>query len=328
MGESVVMQKIKYAIGCLLLMLSGILLAEDASEASVFAPIDSVEASWTFSGIALSENGANYPYVFQVDRNNNEFHATAIIVDSLNKETRIIENSDAHIDSPENFNWQIGQAFLRYNPINSSWIFGVAKPNKQGFNFKVDMLNQPKHGTLAQKLDHGLDLMVLQTGQLNGHLVMSDEDKGQFVSARNAWFRQVGVLKKDSLIGDQLNGILCSFMDGSGLYALSMLNGKAISASIVGQYDASLKPTPISQFIGLLQPAKGAWHIKIVAPKLDLALNDLIKQNKTVAGFVQQEEKQGFCMLSETQFDGGFSGKNQTNTQETIKEIGKISNAN
>lgn len=291
-------------------MLNGPLFAEDLIDRPIFAPSEAIHANWVFSGIVSNENGDNYNYLFQMERDENEFHATVALVDVENKQSRILEESRAHIDDPASYNWHVGHAFLRFNAINNSWIFGVSNENKKGFNFKVDMLNQPKRGPVSQNLHLGIEFMVLQTGQLNGHVLIGDADKEQFVTAKSAWFRQIGVTKLQQA-HHQLNGLLCRFNDGSGLYAMNLLESDVLHASMAGQFGPEGSPIPISQFIQIEKPPEGDWHIQIAQPKLSLTLTDLIKQNTVVAGFITQKDKQGFCMISSDVLSGslGIPGK-------------------
>ncbi|MDP3704924.1 MAG: hypothetical protein Q8R24_03305 [Legionellaceae bacterium] len=285
-------------IVCIAMIASSALFAADPlanAEPHGFVPTESTHANWVFSGMVVNESGENYNYFFQIQRDEHDFHATVALFDAQTKKVILQEDSHARIDEPNLYNWSVGRAFLRFNAINDSWVFGLKDQTKLGFNFKVDMLNQPEHNPVTQYFRHGISFVVVQTGQLNGHL--HDAEKEQFVTSKNAWFRQIWLTNtKDT--PHQLNGLLCRFNDGSGIYSMKVLQSDSLRGAVAGLFDAQGASTAISQFIHIEQQ-DSSWLIRITSPKMHLVLKDIMKQNEVVAGFVSEKDTHGFCMLSQ-----------------------------
>lgn len=267
-------------------------------EKTGFLPADSLHANWVFSGVVTNEGGEHFAYFFQMQRHQNTFHAVAALFDAESKALVLLDEGDAVITDPEQYNWHVGRSFLRFNTINNSWVFGLKTQDKKGFNFKVDMLNQPDHNPVAQNLRAGIEFMVTQTSQLNGHIQTGEASKEQFVTAKSAWFRQIWqTFPQDK--PHQLSSVLCRFNDGSGFYAMNMLEADAMRGSVAGWFDAQGVSSAMSQFIDVKEASEGAWHIRIASPNLHFVLSDSIKKNDVVAGFVTEKDQQGFCLLSQ-----------------------------
>lgn len=265
-----------------------------------FLPALSAHANWVFSGVVTSESGENYDYLFQLQRDDHEFHAIVALFDAQTKQVIFRDESRATLEDSSTYNWHVGHAFLCFNPINASWIFGFQDAEKKGFNFKVDMLKQAQHDPVVQDLRHGLEFVVSQTGQLNGHIHMriGEQHKEQFVTAKTAWFRQIWLTEHQDK-NHQLSGVLCQFNDGSGFYSMNMLESDALRGAVAGWYDEQGVSAAMSQFINVKQDADGPWHIRITSPNLHFVLTDSIQQKDIIAGFVSEKDKQGFCMLSQ-----------------------------
>ncbi len=266
-------------------------------EQTGFLPAESTHANWVFSGMVTNEGGEHYAYFFQMQRHGNDFHAISALFDAQTKALVLMDEGDATINDPERNNWHVGRSFLRFNAINDSWIFGLKTQDKKGFNFKVDMLNQPEHNPVVQGLRAGVEAIVSQTGQLNGHVHVANESREQFVTAKSAWFRQIW-LSNPQTQSHQLTSVLCRFDDGSGFYSMNMLEPDAVRGSVAGWFDAQGMPSAMSQFINVKEAQDGAWHIRITSPNLHLTLSDAIKQRSVVAGFVTEKDQQGFCVLN------------------------------
>jgi len=261
-------------------------------------PTDSSHANWVFSGMVTNESGDNYGYFFQMQRDGEQFHTLAALVDAQTNAVVLIDESRATIAAPETYNWRVGHAFLRFNAINDSWIFGLQNQDKKGFNFKVDMLKQPENNPIAQDLRPGVALLVSQTGHLNGHIQIDDNSKEQFVVSNHAWFRQISLTEHPSK-GHPFTGVLCRFYDGSGFYSVNMSELDVLRGAVAGWLDGQGISTVMSQFINVKQAPEGAWHIRITSPSLHLVLSDSLKQDPIVAaGFVKEGATSGFCMLS------------------------------
>ncbi len=274
---------------------------DDKIEVPEFIPASAAHANWIFSGVVTNENEENYGYFFQMQRDDEKFHAIAALFDAQSKRIILLDEGYAAIDNPTAYNWQVGRAFLRFNTINNSWIFGLKTKDKKGFNFKVDMLNQTESKPVTQDLRPGVELIVSQTSHLNGHVQIGEDAKEQFVTAKNAWFRQVW-LSENQEKTHPFSGVLCRFNDGSGFYSVNIREADALRGAVTGSCDSQGMSTVISQFINVDETKDGAWHIRIASPKHHLVLSDVTKQNSVVAGFVTEGDKTGFCMLSKDVF--------------------------
>lgn len=286
--------------GFVLLFSSAMYAAEAVTEPveqAGFLPTESMHANWVFSGVVTNESGEHFAYFFQMQRHDKAFHAIAALFDAQSKALIFLDEGDAIIPEPELNNWHVGNAFLRFNAINDSWIFGLKTPDKKGFNFKVDMLNQPEHNPIAKNLRAGIEYIVIPTGQLNGHLQTGEPNAEQFVAAKNTWFRQIWQSKLQDQ-SHQLSSVLCRFNDGSGFYSMNMLEPDAVRGAVAGWFDDQGVPSAMSQFINVKEAPEGDWHIRITSPGLHFILSDAIKQSTVVAGFIIKKDQQGFCMLS------------------------------
>ena len=232
-----------------------------------------------------------------MQRDNDQFHAIAALFDGQTKKLILLDESQASIHEPTPYNWHVGRAFLRFNPINNSWIFGLQNKDKKGFNFKVDMLNQAENIPVTQNLRQGVELLVSQTSHLNGHIQAGTDSKEQFVTAKSAWFRQVWLTGHQDK-SHPFAGVLCRFSDGSGFYSANMIESDTRRGALAGWFDGQGISTAMSQFINVKQDPDGPWHIRVASPSLHLILSDFIKQDSVVAGFVEDGKSPGFCMLS------------------------------
>ena len=132
---------------------------------------------------------------------------------------------------------------------------------------------------------------------MNGHIQVGNESKEQFVTAKNAWFRQVW-LAENQHKSYPLSGVLCRFNDGSGFYAMNMKTRDALKGAIAGWCDEEGEASAMSQFIHVKEDPKGPWHIQVASPHLHLVLSDYLKKDSVIAGFVAKGKLPGFCMLS------------------------------
>ncbi len=261
---------------------------------------NALQADWVFSGRVTNESGEHYNYYFQMQRNHTQFHAVAMLFDSQNKAVLLFEESDATIARADEItHWQVGRAFLQFNPINDSWVFGVKTKMHKGFNFKVDMLGSTEN-TSSRNLRSGIELLVMQTGPLNGHLQTGSGNKEQFVMAPKSWFKQIWASKPQESL-HPLTGILCQFNDGSGFYAVNLQEPDALQGAVAGWRDGQGMPMSMSQFVSVKKSKEGVWYIGIALPKVHLALQDVLtKENERyqlVAGLTEKT-KPGFCTIS------------------------------
>lgn len=274
-----------------------------------------LQAYWVFAGMVTNENGELYDYYFQIQRNGSQFRALATLIDSQSKKAIFFEESEASIDHFVATGWQVGKAFMQFNPINNSWVFGFKTKENKGFNFKVDMLRQAQAASLNQDLRAGIELAVTQTGRLNGHLQTGEKsNKDQFVTASKAWFKQVWVSKaQDSQ--HPLTGVLCQFNDGSGFYAVNLQEPDALRGAVAGWRDVQGAVAPMSQFVSVKEEQEGQWLIHVSSPKVDLALQDALvktgEQHQLIAG-ITKGELPGFCTIT----------KNEIGAQDQVTKSG------
>lgn len=278
--------------------IQGVVASEPViTEKSIFSPVEATNATWVFSGIVTSETGENYGYFFQMQRDNQHFHATAALLDETTKRVLFREDSEADIENVMPYDWHVGRAFLRFNSINHNWIFGVKSKENLGFNFKVDMLKQFETTPSFHHLRSDVLMLVSKTSELNGHVMTGDSRSEQFVTAEDSWFRQVWQTAQDNKAHD-VTSVLCRFNDGSGFYSVNLQESDAQSGAIAGWFNPEGVRQTMSQFIDVSHAKEGAWHIQSQAPRLDLVIAEAMQQNSVVAGFVEGNKNPGFCMLN------------------------------
>lgn len=303
------MKRMPSYLFCLILMLQAVISRAElpvdglveASAAQSVLSLYSLQASWTFSGNVTNENNERYSYFLQIQRNNAQFHAIATLLDATSKGVLIYEESNTLIDQPELDHWQVGNIFLRFNPVNNSWVFGVKAKDKKGFNFKVDTLGltktqQPKQ----QNLRAGLELLISQTGQLNGHVQVDEKSTEQFVTAKKAWFRQIWVSKAQD-DNHKLTSVLCEFNNGSALYSVNLPEEDAVRGTMAGWRDEQGKSLTMSQFLTIKEEKDNTWQLHISSPKTDLLIHNLIgnidNSHQWIVGLTEGSLP-GFCAIN------------------------------
>lgn len=265
-----------------------------------FLPTTAGEAQWTFSGVVSDEAGEAYGYFFQMVRRGEQFLSRSALFDVETKRVLIQDESEAALshDAAQSNHFHIGHAFLQYNPINGSWVFGIKKADKTGFNFKVYMLKPAEKLPVAEGLKAGIDVLVSQAHELNGHVYLPDGPKETFVTAKSAWFRQIAVT--DTLNGSHaVKGILCRFNDDTGFYSINLPEIDAIKGAIAGRFNAEGQSVPVSQFINVEALKSGDWMIHLLSPEQKIVLTNLLKDSPFIAGIAEQGGQRGFCVLSE-----------------------------
>ncbi|MFA5959419.1 MAG: hypothetical protein WC785_02790 [Tatlockia sp.] len=262
--------------------------------------MDATEAYWVFSGLVTTENGERFNYYFQMQRKDQLFQSLAMLIDSQTSEVLLFARNVTVLAHPDETNWRVGDSFMHFNPINNSWVFGVKAKGHKGFNFKVDMLGQSQNSTTRQNLRSGIELLVNQTGHLNGHIQTGEGEKEQFVTAQKAWFKQIWV-SQNQQASHPLMTVLCQFHDGSGFYAANLQESDALRGAIAGWRDMQGSVSPMSQFVSMKEAKEGEWQIAIPSPKVNLTLEDaLAKENdkhQLIAGMTKGEMP-GFCTIS------------------------------
>tara|TARA_Y100000588_G_scaffold391232_2_gene499233 strand:+ start:600 stop:1511 length:912 start_codon:yes stop_codon:yes gene_type:complete len=275
--------------------------AEKQSSASL--PSDFMRANWAFSGLVASDSGDEYGYHFLIQKQDNHFQVTTSIIDAQSQEVLIFYKSEAEIKHPEELKWKVGRAFLSFNPINESWIFGLKEKEQMGFNFKVDLLMNHHTGRGVKDLSKGLKLMVNQTGRINGHIQLGKDKKEQFVTSSSSWFRQIWFIDT-SLKPQPLSSLFCHFNDGGGLYAFSLKSEDAREGALAGFCDAKGNPSSLSQFIEVQETLSNQhWVIRVPSPQMQFKLTDSLIDPNIMAGFIAEGAKTGFCVFCKDAFE-------------------------
>ncbi|KTD61401.1 hypothetical protein [Legionella spiritensis] len=262
---------------------------------------DARQVDWTFSGAVTNESGERYHFYFQLQRRDSQYQALAVLIDDKSKELVFYEKSEEQLQVSDNKQWQIGRAFLRFNPINNSWVFGIRSKEQKGFNFKVDTLELADSTSVKkQEIRDGIELLISRTGRLNGHLQTGADSKEQFVTAPKIWFRQIWTSKPQTS-EHLVTAVLCDFNEKGGLYAVNIKEEDAARASVAGWYDANSKAVRMSQFVSVKEEKDKTWKIHVALPKTTLLVMNLLPalENRygLVAGFINKGIP-GFCAIS------------------------------
>lgn len=262
-----------------------------------FSPTEAKDANWLFSGMVSTENGDQYGYFFQLQRHTAQFQSLTAVFDAQNRKILLLDENTLMIPNPNLADWRVGDAFLNFNSITDSWIFGLKNAHKKGFNFKVDMLSHLETASPVKNLRPGLEMIIGQARRLNGHLWLDGVEKEQFVTSKNAWFRQVWISASQAKT-QQVNSVFCRFNDGSGFYSVNTHEADAIQGALTGAYDQKGQAIPMTQFIEAKLGKDQQWHIRSHSHKINLVMTDVTKRNHWTAGFVHEKNKIGFCLLS------------------------------
>lgn len=284
-------------------VVSGLLNASSTEESMLFSPTTANQADWLFVGEVMNDALERYVYFFHIHRDGTHVAAHVALFDAETKTPIVTEQGEAVITDQGMDNWHIGHAFLRFNPINASWIFGVKDSKKLGFNFKVDMLASAENRARMQTLLPGLEIVVVQTGELDGQLKISENDKEHFVTAKQTWFRQIAVVPHEGPMAP-LTGLLCQSESGGGMYSMKIMDAHALRGSMAGWIDAQGKALSISQFISINQTADSSWCLHMPVPKVDWFIQNTLQQGNSIAGFIQEKPYSGFCVFNRNIFAG------------------------
>ncbi|HAT6955475.1 TPA: hypothetical protein JAN72_01595 [Legionella pneumophila] len=287
------------------LFLSGSVFAvEETEEDKVVQTTEPTVGSWIFTGMVTNESGDRYGYFFQMQRQGADFYAKTALIDGQTNQLILFYESNEKIDNPTQLNWQVGRSFLRYNPINDSWIFGVKVENEKGFNFKVDMLKQDNQDVETQVLRPGVELQAVQTSRLNGHVQTGAGNKEQFVTGNKAWFSKLW-FSKDQNSPHDVSTIFCRLSNDNGFYSANLKEADATGAAVAGWRDPSGNNVKMSQFVSIKTLTDNQCLLSVGLPRLKLKLVNTIKQEDdfplTVAGFSEENPK-GFCFISKQTF--------------------------
>lgn len=293
-----------FVVSLFVLLNSFLFAAPEAEVDATLKPLEPSVGSWTFSGTVTNENGERFGYFFQVQRQGIDFHTKTALIDAQQNKLVLFYEADDKIKDTTELNWHIGKSFVRYNPINDSWVFGVKTENKKGFNFKVDMLKglNNDHDTIA--LRPGVELQAFQTSQLNGHMDLGDGGNEQFVTAKKAWFGKLW-MSKEQRDSHEISTTFCGLNNDNGFFSANLKEADATTAAIAGWRDPGGNKVKMSQFVSLKSVDDNQCLLNVSLPKLSLKLYNTLNvgDNKTrsVAGFSKSGQK-GFCVVTAQSF--------------------------
>jgi hypothetical protein len=288
-----------FLFGIIFLVSTPVFSAEDSKPE--LKPVESTLGSWIFSGMVTNEAGDKYGYFFEMKRQGSEFHAKAALIDGQTNQLIFFYEEKELITQETLLNWHVGHAFIRFNPINDSWVFGVKNKDKKGFNFKVDMLKQSNQDKATLILRPGVKLQALQTSQLNGHILV--DEKEQFVTGNKAWFGKL-ILTEDQKNAHDISATFCHLNDDNGFYSAKLKEQDALSAAVAGWLGPTGNRVKMSQFVSIKSLDNHQCVLNVSFPKLTLKLLNTLKADDSshaIAGF-SKENKAAFCFVTEELF--------------------------
>lgn len=293
MGSSSINQ-FKRCVAGLLTLVSSTLFCAEASL--------NQEGHWLFSGMVSNEKGEQYAYFFEMKHEGALLKNAVALFDMQSHQAVFEEQSSGVYQSSMPDHWEVGHAFLHFNAITGSWVFGVKTKDKQGFNFKMDMMNAGSTPIFEERLRPGLKVSLIEVKALNGHLYQS-KHQDEFVTATHAWLRQETATAE---VFDEaphlVSGLLCHFEDESGFYALKLPERDAIRGAIAGRFDAEGQIYKMSQFVDIQKNKQGTWDIHSILPEYHLTLSHVLEQDSLTMGFITHDDQNGFCLLSRDLF--------------------------
>lgn len=290
-----------FLFGIIIFISTGVFAIEPAEVKSEAQLVEPSTGSWIFSGMVNNESGDKYGYFFEMQRQGTDFHTKAALIDGQTDQLVFYYEGDEKIEQTTPFDWHVGRSFMRFNPINDSWIFGVKGTDKKGFNFKVDMLKQVNHSKETLVLRPGVKLQALQTSQLNGHVQV--DEKEQFVTGNKAWFGKL-VLNDDQKDAHDISTAFCHLNDDNGFYSANLKEKDATSAAVAGWLDPAGNRVKMSQFVSIKSLDKEQSILHVGLPKLTLKLLNTLKSDNpshSIAGF-SKDNKAAFCFVTEQNF--------------------------
>lgn len=277
------------------------LINGQASVRDSFIHTKAVSESWTFSGIVSDDSANRYGYSFLLLRQQDNFKVVSqIILLSTGKEVfhYVAEKKQNAFDS-QGVNLKIKDAFLKYDEISDSWVFGINQ--KQGFNFRIEGNHKFEY-----QIEHipGVSFYSLQGMRVNGQLALND--KSQFVTAKNAWLSHQW---RDNLSNDyQITRVYCRLTQGKGLLLEQISQGDKRLFDSASLLEPNGKQDSVSQFVQLRQNKPDLWEINVLSPKIHLmvesvspiSLSGPYGNTQLYAGISQKapEVDGSFCILS------------------------------
>jgi len=301
---NMVPRRIFFVLFSIMLFLSFAVFAAEAGEKEQNIPtVEPLVGSWSFSGMVTNESGERFGYFFQIQRQGDDFHAKTALIDGQTNQLVFFYEGKEKIAQSTALDWHVGRSFIRFNPINDSWIFGVkVAEDKKGFNFKVDMLKQANNDNETLILRPGVVLQALQTSRLNGHIQL--DDKEQFVTGNKAWFGKLWFSNGQKKSHD-IHTTFCRLSNDNGFYSANLKENDATGAAVAGWLDPAGNKVKMSQFISIKSLEHGQCTVRVGLPKLHLKLLNTLHTTdgdpNTIAGF-SKENPGGFCFATQLSF--------------------------
>ena len=258
-------------------------------------------ADWRFSGRLTADNGESYAYFFLLERRDTLFHVEAALIDKQSKKRIMHYDHIEKIQQDSELKWQVGRAFLYYNPVNASWSLGVSPENNLGFNIKLDNLKKTEDHPEPLQLKEGLYTLVTQSNRVNGHILQADA-KELFVTANHSWLSRTWLIAPQTM-EYQVQALFCDFNDGQAFYSLQMKSPHAKTASASQWLLANGNKKQVSQFVKIKSLSELLWQIQIPVHKTSFQLENLLAvpskeiSDMNVVGFTQGALP-GFCYLT------------------------------
>lgn len=249
-------------------------------------------ADLAFSGMLNDEHGEAYEYFLSIERIDNQYLAEAILTHRETKKLLLHERSEGTFEKLDSFQWQMGNIFLKYNPINNSWTFGSHSKNKGGFNLRADMLGLTPTNNKTYELRKDLYFELNETGPLNGNLEHPEHPNTLFVTGKWAWFQQIF---GENPLHSPVTAVFCNFKEGQAIYSVSLPVADALQGSIAEYRSKEGKMLPISQFIQI--GGDTIREIDITSPKIHIAFDNLLNKTPHIAAGFTTGNLPGFCMI-------------------------------
>ena len=265
-----------------------------------------LHSSWTFAGLASNEDKQVYYYYFQLGFNESMTSVQVLLVDAINKRQIRYFLKQKKSKTQDLSHWEVGRAFLRFNAINNSYVFGLKNKASQGFNFRVELLNSTEQDDNEKELSKGIRLKVVNPKQMNGHIRWGKSSQEEFVTADVNVYRDLSK-EAHSPLTAALEGVFCFLNDGNRFYSVQLHDEKAKSASqtqwITPQGEARL----VSQFIQIEHLQDTHTQLGLEIPKTQLTIDDTLLQPEgrphLRAGCAFNKNKiVGFCYFDNVDF--------------------------
>lgn len=265
--------------------------------------------SWYISGLVENDSGFHYGYYFVVIREANQFNVFANVMDLKTGKVLFSEQEHAIIDVGNRLgiNLKMKNAFLRYNDINDSWVFGLDQ--SPGFNLRLESLAHEDY--TIRHLD-GVSFYSLQSKRVNGQLTIAD--KNEFVTAKNAWLTHEwsDKVSQDLLI----QRLMCRFYDGKGLILMRGYKANKVTFDLATLLEPNGENAPVSQFSVVSQSNPSLWEVSLLSPKMKFKIEtpksqSLAQKNETAyfySGLVKtpNQKIEGYCLISKDKMGAGI----------------------